>query len=219
MLKVMASLFLAGALSACAAGQGNNQSRLELNENQVTAAKTIPVSRLKIQVIETPSSVKMARKNGAVTVDPESKKLASRKCRRQCQLQNNAKVLSQPQMPQVMNYLAETVYFADGSSKIAQNDRHKLRLLAEKLKAKNASVSIYGYASSRTKDTDLATHKLINFNISAQRADEVALLLQKFGVAAENINIEALSDSKPAYLEIMPKNESLNRRVEIFATY
>ena len=74
-----------------------------------------------------------------------------------------------------------------------------------------------GHASSHTRDTDIGTHKLINFNISYERAQNVMNYLIKKGVNPQNISFEALSDSRPASSEAMPSGEKLNRRVEVYA--
>ena len=118
-----------------------------------------------------------------------------------------------------MHYLAETVYFDNGSAVVDYNFYKALKNIAQIAKKNNAVVSVYGYASSRTRNTDPATHKLANFKISAQRADNVVALLQKFGVLGENIISHALSDSVPLYQEVMPEGERLNRRVEVYLTY
>jgi len=118
-----------------------------------------------------------------------------------------------------VSYLASTLYFADGSATLSVKEQNKLRQLASFAKEKNAKLDVLGYASSRTRDVDIATHKLINFNVSYERAQNVANFLIKNGVKATNVSVEALSDSKPVYSESMPLGESLNRRVEVFANY
>ena len=123
-----------------------------------------------------------------------------------------------PAMP-TMHYLAEMIYFANGSAEVDSAGRDVLRKLAKTVKENAARVDVFGYSSSRTGNTDPATHKLVNFKVSAERAENVAKLLKKYGVKADMINVQALSDSKPLYLEIMPEGERLNRRVEIYLTY
>ncbi len=118
-----------------------------------------------------------------------------------------------------MHYLADMIYFANGSSEVDDEGMKILRKLARTIKEMNATVDVYGYASSRTNNTDPATHKLVNFEVSAKRAESVAKILRKYGVKKDVINVQALSDSKPLYLEVMPEGERLNRRVEIYLTY
>lgn len=118
-----------------------------------------------------------------------------------------------------MYYLAETVYFDNGSAVVDYKYNRALKKLAKVAKDKDAVVSIFGYASSRTRNTDPISHKLANFKVSAERADNVAKFLRKNGVKADRINVQALSDTMPAYQEVMPEGERLNRRVEIYLTY
>ncbi len=86
-------------------------------------------------------------------------------------------------------------------------------------KKNDAKIRVLGYASSRTRNTDIATHKLMNFRVSQARADAVAKALVRAGLPASDITVEALSDSNPAYLEVMPEGERLNRRAEVYISY
>ena len=87
------------------------------------------------------------------------------------------------------------------------------------VKENNANVIVYGHSSSRTRDTDPASHKLANFKASMERAQNVAAALKRAGVPADRISVEAMSDSMPAYLEVMPEGERLNRRAEVYIAY
>ena len=118
-----------------------------------------------------------------------------------------------------MHYWAETIYFDNGSAVVDYKYNGELKKIAKVAKDNNAVVNIFGYSSSRTRDTDPVSHKLANFKVSADRADSVAKILQKYGVKPDKINVKALSDSMPAYQEVMPEGERLNRRVEIYLTY
>ena len=60
---------------------------------------------------------------------------------------------------------------------------------------------------------------MANFRVSAARAENVANALRRAGMPASKIKVEALSDSNPAYLEVMPEGERLNRRAEIYISY
>lgn len=118
-----------------------------------------------------------------------------------------------------LNYLAETIYFDNGSGVVDYKFYKKLKAIAKIAKENNAEIGVYGYASSRTRNTDPASHKLANFKVSAERADNVVKILRKYGVKSEKIHSQALSDSLPMYQEVMPEGERLNRRVEIYLTY
>lgn len=118
-----------------------------------------------------------------------------------------------------VNYLAATIYFENGGAVVASSYNKVLRDVAKIVKDNNAKVMVYGFASSRTKDTDPASHKLANFKVSADRATNTAKALRRFGVDANNITTQALSDSMPVYQEVMPEGERLNRRAEIYLAY
>lgn len=125
---------------------------------------------------------------------------------------------SEPQGPS-MHYLAETIYFENGGAVVDASYRSVLRKLAKIVKENDATVTVYGFASSRTRDTDPATHKLANFKVSAERAENTAKALRRAGVPADKITTQAMSDSMPMYQEVMPEGERLNRRAEIYLTY
>ena len=118
-----------------------------------------------------------------------------------------------------VTYRLDTFYFADGSAEIDAADYSKIRAIAKEAKAKNAEIIVMGFASSRTRNTDIVSHKLANFNISLRRAQNVAKALQRAGLKAQNIQIEALSDTAPVYLEVMPEGERMNRRAEVYISY
>ena len=118
-----------------------------------------------------------------------------------------------------MHYLAQTVHFENGGAVVASSYNESLRKIAKLVKEHDAKVTVYGFASSRTRDTDPVSHKLANFKVSAERAENTAKALRRFGVPAENITTQALSDSMPMYQEVMPEGERLNRRAEIYLTY
>lgn len=118
-----------------------------------------------------------------------------------------------------VSYRVETIYFANGSSSVSSEYNKAIRDAVKMAKQNNASIIVYGYASSRTRNTDAASHKLANFKVSMARAESVAAALKRAGMPAAKIYTEALSDTAPAYLEVMPEGERLNRRAEIYLTY
>lgn len=125
---------------------------------------------------------------------------------------------SQPFVPSV-TYLAETVYFNNGSSAVDSSYNAKLRRVVKEAKKNNAHIVVQGFASSRTRNTDIITHKMANLKVSAARAEKVAAVLRKYGQPKNKIIVEGLSDSRPAYLEVMPEGERLNRRAEVYISY
>ena len=119
-----------------------------------------------------------------------------------------------------VSYRLDTFYFADGSSVLDSQYNKQIRNIVKLAKSKkNAIVTVKGFASSRTRNTDPVSHKLANFKVSAARAQSVADALKRYGLSANKIQTEALSDSMPAYQEVMPEGERLNRRVEVYIAY
>jgi len=118
-----------------------------------------------------------------------------------------------------VSYKIDTIYFDNGSSVVSSKYKSNIRKIAKVVKDNNASVVVYGHSSSRTRDTDPVSHKLANFRASMERAQNVASALKRAGIPADKISIEAMSDSAPAYQEVMPEGERLNRRAEIYISY
>ena len=88
--------------------------------------------------------------------------------------------------------------------------------MARQVKGQGRILYVVGHASQRTGDMDYAKHKLVNFNVSLDRANKVAGELRRLGVASAKIVVEAKGDSEPLYFEFMPDGEAKNRRVEVF---
>lgn len=127
-------------------------------------------------------------------------------------------ILTESSAPSV-SYRLDTFYFADGSSVLDSAYNGNIRKIVKEAKANNATVTVYGYASSRTRNTDVVSHKMANFRVSLARAESVAAALRRAGLPASRITVEALSDTAPAYLEVMPEGERLNRRAEVYISY
>ncbi len=109
-----------------------------------------------------------------------------------------------------------TIRFENGSARLSRRDR---QILASVMKLKNergGRIHIVGHASSRTGNTDPVKHKMINFEVSVARADVIAKELMRMGVDQAQLQIDAISDSAPQYLEVMPSGEAGNRRAEIY---
>lgn len=175
---------------------------VEGDEDAVSPAKVIEVKADDIAPVETAE----AEDNVKVTEASADEKVLE------------AQDDSEPQGPS-MHYLAETIYFENGGVVVDASYRSALRKLAKIVKENDATVTVYGFASSRTRDTDPATHKLANFKVSAERAENTAKALRRAGVPADKITTQAMSDSMPMYQEVMPEGERLNRRAEIYLTY
>ena len=118
-----------------------------------------------------------------------------------------------------VSYRVDTFYFDNGSAYLSPKYNPNLRKIAKMVRENNASVVVYGHSSSRTRDTDPVSHKLANFKASLERAQNVAAALKRAGVPARKISVQAMSDSAPAYQEVMPEGERLNRRAEVYISY
>lgn len=125
---------------------------------------------------------------------------------------------AEPAGPSV-SYRVDTFYFDNGSAYLSPKYNPNLRKIAKMVKENNANVIVYGHSSSRTRDTDPVSHKLANFKASLERAQNVAAALKRAGVPAGKISVQAMSDSAPAYQEVMPEGERLNRRAEVYISY
>ncbi len=122
----------------------------------------------------------------------------------------------QPGLAGYGNAPVAVIKFAHSSSRLTSQTRRAVRQVAETAKQHNGYVRIVGHASSRTTNMDYSRHKLINFNVSLDRAQTVAQQLARAGVNPQNILVEAVGDNQPIYYEFMPNGEAENRRVEIF---
>ncbi len=112
------------------------------------------------------------------------------------------------------------VHFGNGSSRLNRKDKASIRKAAKAYAAGGRGViRVVGHASHRTRDMNVARHRMINFNVSLDRANAVARELMRHGVDASVLRIEARSDAEPIYYEYMPEGEAENRRTEIFLEF
>lgn len=163
----------------------------------VEAAKTIPVKTAEIELpaAEEPAAAEAAKQEVVLETPAE---------------QNVGPSVS---------YRLDTFYFDNGSSALDSKYNASIRKIVKTAKANNANLIVYGYASSRTRNTDPITHKVANFKISYARAQSVVAALRRAGMPADRITSEALADTAPAYQEVMPEGERLNRRAEVYISY
>jgi len=108
------------------------------------------------------------------------------------------------------------IRFRHGSTRLSGQEKTRLGQLASQVRQQGKTIYVVGHASQRTGDMDYAKHKLVNFNVSLDRANRVAGELRRSGVAAEQIVVQAKGDAEPLYFEFMPGGEAKNRRVEVF---
>ena len=117
------------------------------------------------------------------------------------------------------SYQAGVIRFSTGSARLSSADQGVVRELVSLIREYNATVEIVGHASSRTRNMDPFEHKLVNFEISLQRANAVAEALVNAGAPSDRISVVAVGDSQPVSSEAMPAGEAENRRAEIYLIY
>lgn len=127
---------------------------------------------------------------------------------------SRAGAVPQPYAPTKERKLG-TVRFGVGSAKLSGTARAAIGRMAKTIKRSHLRVRVVGHASSWTRNMSEMRHYMANFQVSLDRANAVARELRRRGVAAAAITVEAVSDTDPAFFEVMPAGEAGNRRVEI----
>ena len=208
------------ALAAACASEEKPRTEVAIEQDHyqpihISAARTIGSDDKNANYDDNQTTVKVAK----VPVMPELKEeKAAPLVSEPKRTRKPIPIVRQRQAPSV-SYQAANILFADGSATVDAKYNRDIAKVAAEAKKHNAVVRIFGFASSRTKDTDIITHKNINFKMSLKRAESVAQALRRAGVKKENIVMEALSDSYPLYSEAMPEGERLNRRAEVYLNY
>ncbi len=109
-----------------------------------------------------------------------------------------------------------TILFTKGSAELDARGRRILDDVFRLHRQRGGTMRVSGHASLRTRNLDAGTHRTVNYRISAARADSVARELMRRGVRADEISVDARTDSEPVYYEIRPSGEAGNRRAEIY---
>ena len=117
------------------------------------------------------------------------------------------------------SYQVATILFANGSANLRSRDKRILRQVAQQHKKSGGTLRIVGHASSRTNNLEPVRRKVVNFGISAARADAVVKEILRLGAIPSKIFVGAVSDAMPKYKEYMPSGEAGNRRAEIFIDF
>lgn len=112
-----------------------------------------------------------------------------------------------------------TAYFAQGSARLRPDDRALVKEAARLQRDRSARLRVVGHASRWTADMPPVRRKVLNLNLSLDRASAVARALVAEGVPAGALSIEGAAASRPVADEDTPGNEALNRRAEIFIEY
>ena len=112
-----------------------------------------------------------------------------------------------------------TIQFATGSATLDSRDRTILKQVVALQRERGGVLRIVGHASARTANMDAVRHKMVNYEVSAERAQTVAQTLMQFGAPAERVTVVAKSDTEPVFYEFMPSGEAGNRRTEIYLDF
>mgnify|MGYP002037498736 CR=1 FL=1 len=118
-----------------------------------------------------------------------------------------------------VSFQAASIPFALGSASLNSSNRAALKEVVKLHRKFGGTVHVVGHASKRTRDMATESHRMINFNLSLDRATAVSLELSRLGVSAEAITVTARSDNEPIFHEYMPKGEAYNRRTEVYLIY
>lgn len=117
------------------------------------------------------------------------------------------------------SYQVATILFRNGSSKLRGQDKRILKKVAAQHKSVGGTLRIVGHASSRTRNLDPVKHKVVNFAISAARADAVVKELVRLGAKPSDLFVGAVADNQPKFRETMPSGEAGNRRTDIYIDF
>lgn len=112
-----------------------------------------------------------------------------------------------------------TIQFANASSDLDSRDRTILRNVVALQRERGGIIRVVGHASHRTANMDPVSHKLVNYDISSERAEMVAKTLAELGARTQDIVVVAKADVEPLYYEVMPAGEAGNRRTEVYLDF
>ena len=204
-------------LSSNAKGQDDFQTRFvnRLAEIRTQAAKSNETAQYLA-----PTSRKISIETVVVSssgIEPDYGVIETRYVQSTDIINNELIFLAKPVPPLSDNVVRiATIRFGNGSAKLSSRDLQILAKVVSLKKERGGRIHIVGHASSRTQNTDPINHKMINFRVSAARADVVARELQRLGADRSQLQVDAVSDSAPEFLEVMPTGEAGNRRTEIY---
>tara|TARA_B100000686_G_scaffold354008_1_gene462149 strand:- start:5793 stop:6992 length:1200 start_codon:yes stop_codon:yes gene_type:complete len=135
------------------------------------------------------------------------------------QMQNEVSGLKEEFSGARVSFLAATINFGTGSSGLSGEDHKTLKEVSKLCLDFGGTIKVIGHASSRTRDLEIDDRKIVNFNISVDRANVVAKILMRHGVPADKLEVIAMADKEPVAHEYMPSGERENQRTEIYIEY
>lgn len=108
------------------------------------------------------------------------------------------------------------VYFANGRAELSQSARAALRRVAELYASTGGRIRVIGHASRNTGSGEELRGKLVNFQLSLDRAQAVGDELMRLGVPPGALYLNARGESMPVADESTAAEEARNRRAEVF---
>ena len=118
-----------------------------------------------------------------------------------------------------VSFQAASIPFSTGSSALNSADRSMLKQVVKLHQKFGGNVRVIGHSSQRTRDMDSNSHRLVNFQVSLDRATAVSMELTRLGVPAEAVLVDARSDNEPLSYEYMPAGEAENRRADVYIEF
>ena len=107
---------------------------------------------------------------------------------------------------------ATTIPFRDGSAELGANDRALLRQVAQQAQQQGASLRVVGHAADSAPGLDELGRRLHNFDLSWARAIAAAEELERAGLPAQRIVMEANDEPAPSQSAAGPGS----RRVSVY---
>lgn len=157
------------------------------------------------QIIEKDESVAAVETKPVLSEEKTAPKQESGKTAKAAEASvSDMSILTESSAPSV-SYRLDTFYFADGSSVLDSEYNGNIRKIVKEAKANNATVTVYGYASSRTRNTDVVSHKMANFRVSLARAESVAAALRRAGLRLRELRLKHFPTRLPLIWKLCRK--------------
>jgi flagellar motor protein MotB len=112
-----------------------------------------------------------------------------------------------------------TIYFNDGSARLSANDRRLVDQVAEAARRTGGTIRIIGHSSMGASSGDAERVAMVNYKVSLDRANAVAVELLRSGVPDSRLQVIAEGSRNPIYAESARTGAAGNRRAEVYLDY
>jgi len=102
---------------------------------------------------------------------------------------------------------------------LGAQDRSIIRDVVAMYRETGGAIRIVGHSSGIAASQGSGRSKLVNFKVSLDRANSVAVELIRHGVPPDRIDVVAEGAGNPRYAEYAPTGEAGNRRAEVYLDY